>query len=120
VRRLDAAIVLVLTAIGLLTLWPQPADEKHRELVPFTDIARSIGHPARLAAVVGNVLVFAVLGWLLARRRLPAVALACALSVSIEIAQLWIPGRTTSVDDVLLNTLGAWLGLRVSDFGARR
>ena len=28
----------------------------------------------------------------------------------MEVAQLLVPGRTTSVDDLLLNTLGALLG----------
>ena len=36
---------------------------------------------------------------------------AFCLSAAIEITQLFIPGRTTSSDDVLCNTLGAVVGL---------
>lgn len=69
--------------------------------------------------VVGNVLLFVPvgvalaglsrarhLGWLL----LTTVGLAATLSISVELVQRLIPGRTTDIDDVIFNTLGALLG----------
>ena len=63
--------------------------------------------------IVGNVLLFAplgaglqLLGW--GGRR--TVAAGFALSAAVELAQLAIPGRTTSTADVLCNTAGAALG----------
>jgi len=44
------------------------------------------------------------------RHLLAALALCTLLSMSIEIAQAWIPNRTSSLSDWMLNTLGGWLG----------
>jgi hypothetical protein len=41
---------------------------------------------------------------------LAALALCVLLSISIEIAQAWIPNRSSSLSDWMLNTLGGWLG----------
>ena len=41
---------------------------------------------------------------------LTAITLCVLLSISIEIAQAWIPIRTSSLTDLVLNTLGGWLG----------
>jgi len=79
------------------------------------------GRAARflIVDVLGNWLVFLPIGFSLAgalgnlpgRRRLQtAIALAAVLSVSIELMQLAIPNRTTDVDDVLFNTMGAATG----------
>lgn len=67
----------------------------------------------RLIGVIGNVVLFAPLGAVLRFRdtELRWAALAgAALSTAVEAAQLVVPGRTTSVDDVLLNTLGVVVG----------
>ncbi|HEV2593343.1 MAG TPA: VanZ family protein [Gaiellaceae bacterium] len=63
--------------------------------------------------VVGNLVLFALpaavlftLGWPLRR----TVAAGFALSLTIELLQLAIPGRTTATTDVLCNTLGAAVG----------
>jgi glycopeptide antibiotics resistance protein len=63
--------------------------------------------------IVGNVLLFAPLGAalrLLGRRLRYATLAGCALSAAIELAQVAIPGRTTSTADVLCNTAGTALG----------
>lgn len=70
---------------------------------------------------LGNIVVFMPLGVALnnainesiapALKRLAAITLLGAvLSLCYEIAQLWIPGRVTATDDVILNTSGAALG----------
>lgn len=60
-----------------------------------------------------NVALFVPLGAALARRGAgfgAAVALAAALSASVELAQLLVPGRDPSPPDLLFNALGAAAG----------
>ncbi len=67
-----------------------------------------------LADAVLNVALFAPLGLALAAGGLrlgQAVPLGALLSLCIEVAQLFIPGRDASVGDVLTNTLGTALGV---------
>ncbi|MFD2618583.1 VanZ family protein [Terrilactibacillus laevilacticus] len=37
----------------------------------------------------------------------------CLLSISIECIQLFMANRCSDIDDVILNTLGAWVGYLV-------
>jgi glycopeptide antibiotics resistance protein len=64
--------------------------------------------------VLGNILLFWPLGFfgvLVTRRGLAVVTgAACALSVCIEATQWVLGDRWADIDDVLLNTFGAWLG----------
>ena len=95
-----AAVVLIL----LLTLWPHDAPNQLR-LRPFSDIT--------LVGVVGNLLLFLPFGaaLYLRRRKLAAAVMAgFAFSASIELTQLAVHGRTTSIDDAIFNTLGAAAG----------
>ena len=49
--------------------------------------------------------------WLPGRYRVFATVLLCfSLSLGIEIAQAWMPTRSSSFLDLSLNTLGAWMG----------
>jgi glycopeptide antibiotics resistance protein len=72
-----------------------------------------------LIDVVGNIVVFVPLGFGLAgvfhqtnfRQTIGLVALGgFGLSLLIELGQLAIPTRTTDVDDLIFNTLGASMG----------
>ncbi len=72
-----------------------------------------------LINLVGNILVFVPLGFGLAgaldRGRVkpiiwPAVLGGFMLSLAIELLQLATPSRSTDVDDLIFNTLGAALG----------
>jgi glycopeptide antibiotics resistance protein len=85
-------------------------------LVPLQDLA-TMG----AGGIVGNLLVFAALGAFAplrfaALRSVPRVlALAAGCSIVIEVAQLVLRlDRVTSVDDVLLNSVGAGLAALVS------
>ena len=71
--------------------------------------------------MLANVLLFAPLGFLFrasattppGRRPLAAFAAGLAVSVALEAAQLFLPGRFSSPLDVATNALGAWLGARL-------
>lgn len=61
--------------------------------------------------VVGNLIWFAPLGWMLKRRDGWTALVAGALvSVGIELMQYLLTTGMCDVDDVILNALGAWLG----------
>jgi glycopeptide antibiotics resistance protein len=71
----------------------------------------------KLADLFGNVLLFAPLGFLLPllvpaiRRWWQVLAVGAGISLLIELYQLtWPLVRNASVDDVLMNALGALLG----------
>jgi hypothetical protein len=91
-------------------------------LVPFSDLASLVhdGPPEYVVVqVVGNLLVFAALGFLAPLRwaigPLAVLAIAAAGSATVEALQYLLDiGRVTSVDDVLLNAGGAALAAMVS------
>jgi len=94
------------------------------QLVPFRDLAGVVGGQDTVVQVVGNLLVFAALGFCLPIRfRLapPAavfivVALTAAgLSAILETLQFALQlGRVASIDDVIVNALGAALSSLLS------
>lgn len=96
-----------------------PSDGPRRiHLIPLRDLAVQLtGDPGTAVAQVGgNLLVFAALGFF-APIRVPALAsplrllaLGAAGSIVVEVTQYVLDiGRVSSVDDVLLNALGAML-----------
>ena len=67
-----------------------------------------------LADAIANVVLFVPLGIALGCSAVSArktVALALLLSTAIEIAQLWIPGRESTLADIIWNTTGAAVGV---------
>ena len=113
---LDVALAASVAAILVLTLAPLD-DEKDVQLLPFSDIVEALMPPVhtwRLLTTAANVLLFVPFGAVLGLRgfRIGKTAvIAFALSAAVESAQLLlVSGRTTSINDLLLNTLGAVLG----------
>ena len=111
----NTALAASLALILLATL--TPTHEQHEvHLRPLQDVLGAFDptlNVQRLLGVIGNVVLFSPLGAVLRARGVelrPAAARGLALSFAIELTQLGIPGRTSSVDDVLLNTLGVVLG----------
>ena len=71
------------------------------------------------ADALGNLLVYLPLGWLLAVRMpglgsLRAALFGCALSLTIEYLQAYLPGRVPSVLDWGLNSAGTLLGAELA------
>ena len=114
-----AALIASIAVILALTLVPRASDND-LDLIPFAELADAVASSdGRWLLEVAlesaaNILLFAPLGAALAYAGFRAGQTACigiALSVGIEIAQLLlISGRTTAVDDVILNALGLMLG----------
>ncbi len=118
---LTAVTVLYLAAVAWITLGPQPTGLVHAAGI-WRILALLEEHPS-LAWIhystiefAANVAMFAPLGLLvlllLGRRRWWAASLAGPLlSLAIETAQVFIPGRVSDVRDLVSNSLGAMLGV---------
>lgn len=104
-------------------MWPSPPDPSRTPLVErVLGWLHGAGVPAAfdVAAleVTANVVMFVPLGLLLPWTRLArspwlAVPAGLAFSAAIETTQLALPGRVSTVVDVLANTGGAALGAAV-------
>jgi len=110
------AVVACVVAIAAVTLGPTTHGSAHVQLRPLEEIGPALATPFGrpfLTDVVGNIALFVPLGALLALRRWPLLRAAAAgvtLSAAVEAAQLVVPGRYASVDDVLLNGVGTAVG----------
>ena len=85
-------------------------------LTPFQEIRRALDNRGGATSInlVGNVIMFvpvgALVAWISRRGRvLAATSVGLLLSVAIEATQLSL-GRVGDIDDVILNTAGAFLG----------
>lgn len=122
-RRGVAGVAEVAAGYGTLPwvamiLTPNPGTPSRVNLVPLHDFVELARGPVgeTVIQVVGNVLVFAAAGFFLpvrfpALRSVPRMlALGAAGSAVLEVAQYVLRlGRVSSVDDVLVNALGAAL-----------
>src|SRR3989441_1992834 len=110
------AIVVSLLAILAVTLFPS-GDEKGEPML------RCIVCGERgVADVVINVILFVPFGAALSvtGTRLSRVCLVAALfSGAIELTQLFVPGRDSSLSDVLSNTTGAAVGYALAHYAPR-
>jgi len=117
--RLDLALLASVAAVIAVTLVPTHGG-RDLQLVPLKDIIAAFTPPLQRSQVLGaagNVFLFAPLGAVLRLRGLPlsrAVLAGMVFSTGIEVTQLLVAGRTTSFDDVLLNTLGIVIGHSVA------
>ena len=120
-------LVAYLLCLGVLVFAPfgRPMDLGDRlNLEPFATIERALRHPGSLSfrLLIGNIAAFLPLGFLvpLAFRTawplLLVVVGALGLSLAIELGQLAISVglgyayRSTDIDDVFLNVVGALVG----------
>jgi glycopeptide antibiotics resistance protein len=122
-RALVLASALLLIAV--VTLSPR-SGRTLVELVPLSDLREAVGERdlVLLLKSFANVLLFVPFGAALGLYdvSLRAALLAgVALSGAVEVAQfVVVPGRTSSVDDLVLNTVGTVLGYLVVSSLRRR
>jgi glycopeptide antibiotics resistance protein len=100
-------------------------------LIPFefkTPARIQINLHGSVSDVIANVVLFIPLGFLfqLARRRvgwrslLQALSFGVLISTTVEACQLFLPGRDSSVIDVVTNGFGTWLGAAAAAYHRAR
>jgi len=99
-----------------------PSDTYHYNLKPFTEIKRYMGHIEEIGSfnvmlnLLGNVLCFMPLGFvlpILSNRKwglIRITAVSFLASVVVELTQLVTKLGSCDVDDIMMNTLGGFLG----------
>lgn len=105
---------LSLTAILFLTMMPMPEwqwqpEKRFDSCILCTRSA--------VPDFLENILLFLPLGAALAVRRYrlwSSVLFGGLLSLAIEIAQFVVPGRDPSLQDIICNTLGTFIGFRIA------
>ena len=121
------AALLVVTLVPIA--WLGRPDDYRPKVVPFEDILVELEESpeGKLADLFGNVLLFAPLGFLLpllvpaVRRWWAVLAVGAGISFLIELYQLtWPLVRKASVDDLLMNALGALVGFAALRLTGRR
>ncbi|MFC3418636.1 VanZ family protein [Salinicoccus hispanicus] len=121
-KRMDfiVHIGLMMTVIGilLLTLLPSSNPEKVTQFVPFYSILDTFEYAADYAIInsIGmNILLFVPFGlfmYLFCKDEFLTTITACLFSIAVEALQYFLPiGRISNVDDVILNTVGAIIGM---------
>lgn len=123
---LRAALAVYLLAVAVITLRPAGPDDG------ALDVARRViawlegtGLPVTFEGVeaVANVVMFVpfgvLVGLLLHRPWWVVVLLGTATSVLIETVQRWLPTRYPTLQDVVMNTLGAAVGVVVLALAGR-
>lgn len=90
-----ALLAIVIVSVVPNTLRPHVLEDKHVE---------------HFSAYLAAGMLWAM-GWRRDRQLLLAGGALAACSATLEIIQLWVPGRTSSVADFLASSLGAWAGL---------
>ena len=86
-----------------------------REIKRFWNYRRRLGIFATATNLLGNVLIFLPFGFIMAmaskyRSFLSTLVYSFALSLTVEISQLFMKVGCFDVDDLLLNTIGGMLG----------
>lgn len=118
-----ACFVVYILTLAWVTLNPRPTPEPVPfDWMPLDNIIQVIREGesvsyADAGQLIGNIALFVPLGWLVPmlwprlRSLWRVVAVAGATSLGIELAQLlFIHGRQSSIDDVILNVAGGLVG----------
>jgi len=103
-----ALTALAVLAVLIATLRPQGS------ALPLGWSTSLLSGQDGFAEVLQNVILFVPLGIALAlgnMRALRCIAAGALLSLAVEVAQQWIPGRDPSVGDIVFNTLGTAVGV---------
>ncbi|WP_018922658.1 VanZ family protein [Salsuginibacillus kocurii] len=125
---IDSLLILSIIGILIVTLTPTATSGRTLQLVPILtswDLLYQASHyTTPIRQLVFNVLLFIPFGvfFFLKLRSISRVIVKTSLvamffSVLIETMQYILAiGRTTNIDDVILNTLGAFLGAVIGSF----
>lgn len=123
-----SSVLLVFAVLAVLsrTLYSYGPSFGEINLVPgasISELARNRNADA-IENVLGNIALFLPIGFFgifsLRCRVWVMTAAACGLSVGIECGQLIVGGRWVDIDDVVLNSFGAFLGAAAASAGRSR
>ena len=66
--------------------------------------------------IFGNIILFLPFGFILTsiKRSKKVILMGLFLSLSIEVVQFMMSLRTSDIDDVILNTIGTYIGYKIS------
>ncbi|PGZ91738.1 VanZ family protein [Bacillus sp. AFS029533] len=66
--------------------------------------------------IFGNIILFVPFGFILTsiKRSKKIILIGLFLSISIEVVQFMMSFRTSDIDDVILNTIGTYIGYKIS------
>ncbi len=120
---INLLLVISLFIIFRFTMLPDPnlgigTTRGELNLIPFKIISSNFTNLDQfIINIGGNILLFVPFGFFTALRFRKnynvkiVVLIGLFLSVIIECIQIWITNRWTDIDDVILNTIGAYLGV---------
>lgn len=115
---MKVALAAWFVAVGVITMRPAPPDDETLGLaIRFIGWLASLGLPVTVPGMEAsaNVVMFVpfgvLVGLLLARPWWVVVLLGAATSGLIETVQRWLPTRWSTLQDVVMNTTGAAVGV---------
>lgn len=116
---------MMMSVIGILliTLMPTNIEGHTLNLIPFQSM-RELYYYGTYDAIINNIgmniILFIPFGffiYLITEKEFLTSILGCLLSISIETLQYVLPlGRTTNIDDVILNVVGTLIGILIAYF----
>nr|WP_281393851.1 VanZ family protein [Texcoconibacillus texcoconensis] len=125
--------LLILSIIGVLmvTLLPRPVGGQSVQLVPFLsmwdELVNSVHYTVPVRILGFNIILFIPFGFFLALivqsrpKMLRITLIGMLFSLGIEISQYILDiGRTSNIDDVILNTFGTYIGASLGVFVKKR
>ena len=121
---LNTGLFLSILLVVSLTIFPvttQLFTPPEFNIVPFKTILNFINHKdfiEFLANVIGNIILFTPLGFFLYIKlnenyKKSFLICLCA-TIFVECVQIFLPMRTTDIDDIILNTLGSVIGILIA------
>ena len=136
VRRPVTVLLLLLTTVGIaaVTIWFSGKSYSKVDPIPFENVRHLLHRLAErpvstriialiIVPIVANILLFVPLGFLAMaalcadRRRaadlwaVPTAVLCVGFSALLEFLQLYFPPRTSSLNDIVAESIGAGLGI---------
>ena len=114
--------ILSLFIIMRYTLYPTFGRGVQPNVIPFAkiiDILQTKTLPQIIINILGNIALFIPLGFTLPLRfperntTRQVVLLGMVFSLTVECIQTMLPGRMPDIDDIMLNTFGAFLGYQL-------
>lgn len=113
-----SSLAVYLIALALIAFWPEHVDRGASTLIrAITRVLPWATHERiEFTSNIALFVPFGLLGALLLHRRIwLAIVAGLAISVFVELVQgAFLPGRTSSVWDVVANTLGTVIGVALA------